>query len=142
MTSPSLETSREMARGLLARDGARAGGPAAAGESMQRLCARLSYNLRYSLGDDGYNALIARALKRAEAEHRALTDIYRVTDSGIYLDAIVAGIDRHGEPEVAAALESLLTALIELLSSLIGADMVLNLLDVNGLQAPGGGQVP
>lgn len=131
-----------MARVLLAYTGAPSGKSADAGERMQRLCTRVSYNLRWSLGDDGYDALLTRALKRAEAEHRSLKDIYRVTDSGIQLDGVVACIGRHGEPEVAAALESLLTALIELLSSLIGADMVLNLLDMNGPPTPRGGQAP
>ncbi|HEU4994199.1 MAG TPA: hypothetical protein VFT29_05240 [Gemmatimonadaceae bacterium] len=130
-----------MARWLLAND-APSGGPANAGERMQRLCTRLSHNLRWSLGDDGYDALLTRALKRAEAEHRSLKDFYRITDSGIQLDGVAAAIHRHGETEVAAAIESLLTALIELLSSLIGADMVLNLLDLNGPPTPRGGQAP
>ncbi|HEY9226331.1 MAG TPA: hypothetical protein VIP11_06780 [Gemmatimonadaceae bacterium] len=143
MTSPLSPGSRELARELIERECPRDSEPTAAGACLQRLCARISNNLRVSVGDDGYNALVARALKRVDAEHPALRDIHRTTDSGIQLDGIAAGIDRHGQQAVAAAVESLLAALIDLLSSLIGADMVLNLLDANPpLKRPNEGRTP
>jgi hypothetical protein len=130
MTSPPPSTpSRETARRLLEREQSGVDGPAAAGAALQRLCARISDNLRRSVGDDGYNALIWRALRRVESDHPALNDIRRTTDSGIFLDGVAASIDRHGQQAVTEALESLIAALVDLLSSLIGADMVMNLMD-------------
>jgi len=139
MTSPPPSpASREIARQLLDREQANGEG---AGPALQRLCTRVTDNLRGSVGDDGYNALLARALTRVERDHPALKDVRRVTDSNIQLDGVVASIDRHGLPAVTVALESLVAALVDLLSSLIGADMVLNLID-SPPQLPDKGKAP
>lgn len=122
-------TTRDMARQLLARETGGADRPEAVAAAIQRLCTRVSVNLRQSVGEDGYNALVARALRRTEPEHPVLTDIRRVADAGIYLDRVSAGVESHGVPAVRAAIESLLATLIDVLAGLIGADMVLNLLD-------------
>lgn len=122
-------TARDMARRLLARETTGADQPDAVGAAIQRLCTRVSDNLRHSVGDDGYNALVARVLRRTEPEHPVLTDIRRVADSGIYLDRVSSGVESHGIAAVQAAIESLLATLIDVLAELIGADMVLNLLD-------------
>lgn len=122
-------TARDMARRLLARETAGADQPDAVATAIQRLCTRVSDNLRQSVGDDGYNALVARVLRRTEPDHPVLTDIRRVADSSIYLDRVSAGVESHGLAAVQAAIESLLATLIDVLAGLIGADMVLNLLD-------------
>lgn len=120
---------RNMARQLLARETRGADQEDAVAAALQRLCTRVSDNLRQSVGDDGCNALVARVLRRTEPEHPVLTDIRRVTDAGIYLDRVSAGVESHGIGAVQAAIEALLAALIDVLAGLIGADMVLNLLD-------------
>jgi hypothetical protein len=51
---------------------------------------------------------------------------------GSYLD-VIGGVDTHGVAAVSAALESVLAALVDMLSDLIGADMVRNLLDQDDL---------
>jgi hypothetical protein len=129
MTDMPPSAARDMARRLLAQETKGADQPDAVVAGIQQLCTRVSDNLRQSVGDDGYNALLARVLRRTEPEHPVLTDIRRVADSGIYLDRVSAGVESHGVAAVQAAIESLLATLIDVLAGLIGADMVLNLLD-------------
>lgn len=99
---------------------------------------RVSENLRRSVGDDGYNALLARALTRTQVEHPALMDVRGGGDADFFLNGIAASVDARGVSVVTAAVESLLATLVDVLSGLIGTDMVLNLLDHDGAlpQAP------
>ena|ERR1700733_13523896 len=121
-------SARAIARDLVAHELNGADGPASAGAALQRLCSRVAENLRRSVGDDGYNALVARALARTQAEHPALVDIRRLGKTDIYLDGVAASIDAHGVPAVRAAIEAILAAIADVLTGLIGADMVFNLL--------------
>jgi hypothetical protein len=128
MTNPESPTARELARQLLERETASATEVADFGAAMQRACAGVSETLRRSVGDDGYSALLARALVRAEVAQPVLTSIRRNGAGGIHLD-VVAAVEDHGPVVVGAALESLLAALVDILSDLIGADMVCSLLE-------------
>jgi hypothetical protein len=121
-----------MARRLLSDGVVGEAPPEAVAATMQRVCNRSSENLRRAVGDDGYNALIARALRRTESQHAALSDIRRVAETGIHLDGVVASVRKHGVTAVSDALEALFTALVDVLSGLIGADMVLSLLEHDG----------
>jgi hypothetical protein len=56
-----------------------------------------------------------------------LKDIRRSDAAGIRLD-VVPAVDGHGVATVRAALEALFAALVDILSDLIGTDMVRNLL--------------
>jgi hypothetical protein len=67
-------------------------------EPLQHACARVTYNLRSTMGVDGCTALLARAMIRAEAEHPALTIVCRHDGREIHLDGIAKAIERHGEP--------------------------------------------
>lgn len=138
-TEPS-PTARDLIRQLLAQEIAAAKQPDAVGAAIQRLCSRVSENLRRTLGDDGRNALMERAFARTEAQHPVLADIGRIGKTGVNLDDVVAGVNTHGVPAVTAAVESLLATLADILGGLIGADMVMNLIDHDGQlsQAPNG----
>ena len=127
---PSSPT-RPLIRQLLAREIGAAEGPDAVGAAISGLCSRVSENLRRSLGNDGRDALLERALTRAQPQHPVLIDIGRIEKTGVSLD-IVAGINTHGVSAVSAAVESLLATLADILGGLIGADMVMNLLDHDG----------
>lgn len=122
-----------MARQLLAREIGGAEEPAAISAGMQRALTLASENLRRAVGDDGCNALVSRAITRAQTEHPALIEMRRGGDAGSYLGGVAASVDAHGVPTVTAALESLLASIADVLSGFIGADMVLNLLDPDGL---------
>jgi hypothetical protein len=97
------------------------------GEAMQRSFTRVSTNLRRSIGEDGYRALLGRAIARTQSNQPVWTNL-QYAGAGIDLD-VVATVDRHGASTVAAALESLVAALLDILSDLIGAEMARNLLD-------------
>jgi len=127
MISPESPAARELARQLLDRETSAATGLPTPGVAMQQACTRMSENLRRSVGDHGYHALLVRALERTEPQQPLLKDIRRSDAAGIHLD-VVPAVNGHGVATVRAALESLLAALVDILSDLIGADMVRNLL--------------
>ena len=127
-TSP---TSLQIARRVLEREPAAGskGDPKSVGAALQRTCLRVSENLRDAMGEDGSNALLARALARTESEHPALKSAYRRHQGGVHLDGVVASVEAHGVAAVTAALEALLAALVDILGRLIGEDMALRLID-------------
>jgi hypothetical protein len=127
-TDPS-GTTRALIRQLLAREIAAAQQPDAVGAAIERLCSRVSENLSRTLGDDGRDALMERAFTRTQPAHPLLADIGRIDKTGVILDDVVAGVSTHGVPAVTAAVESLLATLADILGGLIGADMVMNLID-------------
>jgi len=141
-TSPA---SLEVARRLLARE--RAGGsegePVDAGVALQRTLARVAQALRDSMGEDGCNALLARALARTDSVHPALQSI-RVEEDSIYLDGVVASVEAHGVGAVTTAIEALLAALVDVLARLIGEDMAIRLIenDASRPRTGGGAQSP
>lgn len=128
MTTPESQAARELARHLLERETAGTTETGRRGAAMQRACTRVSETLRRSVGEDGYSALLARALARTESEQPVLKGIRRGDAVGIHLDVATA-VDGHGAASVWTALESLLAALVDILGDLIGVDMVRSLLD-------------
>lgn len=120
---------QDMARRLVARETSGAGEPAIVAAGLQRACARVSANLRDSVGEDGRDALLARALARTESDHPALKDICTLNNGAIRLDGMVAGVDAHGVVPVTSAIEALLASLLDVLGRLIGEDMAMRLLD-------------
>jgi len=132
MTTPVSSAAREMARQLLEHERSGATEAAGLGATMQRASTRVADNLRSSVGEDGYSALLVRALARTESDQPVLKDMRRTDAVGIHLD-VVGGVEGHGAAAVGAALESLLAALVDILSDLIGADMVRSLLDHDDL---------
>lgn len=133
--SPSA-TSLEIARRLLARDTVpgREAEPEMVGAALQRACVHVSETLRDSLGEDGCNALLVRALARTEADHPALKNIRRGNESSIHLDGVAASVEAHGVPAVTAAIEAVLAALVDILSRLIGEEMAIRLIDQGALR--------
>jgi predicted ArsR family transcriptional regulator len=128
MTIPASAAAREMARQLLERETAVATGAAGLGAMLQRASTRVADDLRQSVGEDGYSALLVRALSRTQTDHPVLKDIRRADPAGMQLD-VVGGVEGHGAATVGAALEALLATVVDILSDLIGADMVRSLLD-------------
>src|SRR5215208_4667547 len=118
---------REIARELLERETAGVTDMTAIGAAMQRACARVAENLRRSVGEDGYTALLGRALARTQSAQPVLKDMRLIESAGVHLD-VAGGVEGHGAAAVGTALESLLAALADILIELIGADMARSLL--------------
>jgi len=123
--------STEIARRILRRDQStlREGTSDASGVALQRSFLRFADALRESLGDAGSAALLARALARTEVAHPALKDLRQLGDHAIRLDDIAACIEGHGIEDVAAGVEALIVAVVDVLTRLIGEDMTIRLLD-------------
>lgn len=131
-----LSASAQFARRLLVRDGAPEGGEQrGSDEALQRTCARVCSNLRDTMGDDGCTALLARALARTEAKHPALTTIRRINRGNIAIDNVADGVETHGVAATTAAVEALLTALIDVLGKLIGDDMAIRIMELGAPRA-------
>lgn len=138
MGSPnSLETARR----LLAREAVKGGNgkPAVVGAALQRTVARMSETLRDSMGEDGRNALLVRALARTEADHPALKKIVALNEDGIQLQGVAASVEAHGVAAVIEAIEALLAAVVDVLGRLIGEDMAIQIMDHDAPQSRKGG---
>jgi len=70
---------------------------------------------------------LTRAMTRVQPEQPVWKHIRRADAGRIRLD-VAAGVRGHGAQVVDQALESLFVAIVDILSDLIGADMVRNLL--------------
>ncbi len=135
MTTRPSKGALDLARQLLGRETAGTLEPAETGAALERTLARVSENLRRSLGDDGYTALLARAVAQTRTEHPALGDIRGAGSLGFPIDGLTADAGTHDIHVISAAFESLLASIVDVLSGLIGADMVLNLLDPDGISS-------
>ena len=114
---------------LIAREAAAAPNAAAAAyAAWQRAHALLA---RW-LGPVGTEALFARALAQAQAEHPSLRSLHVTLGSDPGLDGLPEGIHTHGSDPVAAGLEAALANLFEILGRLIGEDMTMRLVDPDG----------
>jgi hypothetical protein len=142
--SEQFPATQEMARRLLAREISATAEPAAVAAALQRACARVMANLRDAVGDDGRDALLARALARTETDHPALKGIRAINNGVIHLDSVVATVEAHGVAPVTTAIVALLAALLDVLGRLIGEEMAMRLLDhdLSGPSTDGGTRTP
>jgi hypothetical protein len=126
---PHSPAAQEIAHRLLAWEMPAGGEPAMVAAALQQTLTRVSANLRDSVGDDGRDALLARAIARTESDYPALKDIRRLNNGAVHLDGVVTSVEAHGVAPVTAAIEALLAALVAVLARLIGEDMAMRLLD-------------
>jgi hypothetical protein len=131
----------QTARRLLARevDPGTRGHPEIVGAALHQTCARVSEALSDSMGEEGRNALLARAFARAEAAHPTLREIRPLNGSGIPLEVVVSSVKTRGATEVISAVEALLAALVEVLGRVVGDDMAVRLIDRDGPSRANGG---
>jgi hypothetical protein len=129
VTIPPSKAALDLARQLLDRGIAGAIEPAETGAALQRTLARVSENLRRAIGDDGYAALLSRAIAQTQTDHLRLRASSGDASLVFPIDALTADVGTHDIHLVSAAFESILASIIDVLSGLIGADMVMNLLD-------------
>lgn len=136
-SSSQSAASLQVVRRILALEGS-AGKNAdstALGAGLQRTIVRVSESLRDSMGEDGSDALLTRALARTERDHPALKNIRGRNEGGIQVDGVAASVEAHGVAAVTAAIEALLVALVDILGRLIGEDMAIRLIDPDSLRS-------
>jgi len=98
--------------------------PAQLATAASALCAQLRSGLGSWIGPDAFETLLQRALDRAAAAHSALASIKA---QGGSLDGLGPAAEAHGPAKVRAGVLAVVTALIELLSRLIGEEIALRL---------------
>ena len=129
MTAEQSRTAEELARRLLARDVPAEDAPDAVAAATERVCGRVSANLSRWFGIDGTNALFARALVRAQADHPALANVRYSRQSAVCLERLAENARIHGADAAADGVAAMLTALIEQLGRLIGPDIAVRLVE-------------
>jgi hypothetical protein len=129
VTIPPSKAALDLARQLLDRGIAGAIEPAETGAALERTLARVSENLRRAIGDDGYAALLSRAIAQTQTDHLIVRKCRGDGSLVFPIDALTADVGTHNIHLVSDAFESILASIIDVLSGLIGADMVMNLLD-------------
>jgi len=129
LTAPESRTAQELARQLFARDAPAEDAPDAVVAATERVCGRVSARLSRWFGIDGTNALFARALVRAQADHPVLANVLYSRQSAVCLDGLAESARIHGADATADGVAAILTALIELLGRLIGQDLAMRLVE-------------
>ena len=102
------------------------------GVAIEIRCRQLTTSLREALGPDGCSALLARALGRCEAQHPVLRHLRGPDDRELELEGVSTAVAQYGVGVVKAAVDALVASLVEILGRLIGEDMALRLIDVEG----------
>lgn len=126
---PETPTARQLTRRLIAREAAESDSPDVAVAAAHAAGERLFRELARWLGATGCHALFTRALAHARSTHPALAEVSVEHRSAPTLEGVAESVRAHGAAAVAAGLESLLVALLELLGRLIGDDMAARLVE-------------
>jgi hypothetical protein len=126
---PTDPAARAAARAFLARYAAPSEDPVYAAGALYRAYTVVSTNLRSAVGDDGTDALLARAMARAVEQHPTVGELRRTATANIDAAQLAAAVAAHGEPAVRAAIEDLLGTVIELLTRLVGEGLAMRLID-------------
>jgi hypothetical protein len=85
--------------------------------------------LARSLGPTGFRSIVARALAQVQPEHPLLGEIRANGDGPPGLERVRTVARAHGDPAVAAGLESWLETILDLVGRLIGFDVVAQLVE-------------
>jgi hypothetical protein len=99
------------------------------GAALERTVSRLSEALRDSIGDDGCQALLFRALAQTEKDHPLLNSVLRNEHDIVHLNGVAASVEKHGAPQVASAVEAFVAVIVDVLARLIGEDMAIQIID-------------
>ena len=125
---PRTPPSAELARLLIERQATRTSGPHPASAAAHAACEDLCRGLSRWFGAEGCRGLFVRVLRDTQEQQPALAGIeIGNPGDGSGLAGVSKAVAEAGDAEVAAALEVLLTELIDLLGRFIGADMVVTL---------------
>jgi hypothetical protein len=133
--TPSSAAVTDAARRLWARVADATSAPEEVAVAAERICTELRTGLGRWIGAEGYRALLDRALGLARAKHPALDGLSCL---GGDEPLTAAAVRAHGAAEVAAGMEALVAALIELLGRIIGEDMAVRLVEQTGRPSPRG----
>ena len=112
------------------------------GAALFRAYAATCDNVRATMGDDGCDALFARAYARENAAHPALKQLRIGKNYDTSLENVGAAIATHGVIAATAAVEALIATVIDILARLIGEDMAIRIIDHDAALPPISGGAP
>jgi hypothetical protein len=133
MTNPAPAV--EAARRLWSRDGADADAPEDVSAAADRICLSLRTGLGRWIGDEGYRALLRRAIEQERAMHPVIAELpWHDGKPGQSSAAVRA----HGAAAVTDGVLALIAALIGFLARVVGQNMAVQLVEqTSSRQAPG-----
>jgi len=131
-----MQHARQTATRLIDRERASGAESGATAVAVHAACERVYRNLARWVGVSGARGLFVRALSEVQPKHPMLSGISVHVPAAGAMEGIPESILTHGDTPVAAALDSLLVALLALLTRLIGDDMVVKLLEPTELNVP------
>lgn len=123
------QTALQIARRLIGDTQPEPAAGAASARAAANACGHLYKELSRWVGREGCHAMFARALTEARSDHPALAQIRLHARSDPYVEGVAESIMANGDPPTAAALESMLAVLVDLLRRLIGNDMANQLIE-------------
>jgi len=135
---PGTPDARVLARRLIEREAVAHPAPgigASAAHRAQLACERVCRELSRWMGKTGCFTLFNRAVAKIRVVHTSLGEISIRTSEDPYLNGVGQAVEAHGEGPVAAALESVLTEVLELLGRLVGDDLTARILEQNEMNA-------
>jgi hypothetical protein len=133
--TPGSQVATDTARRLWERAAGDTTSPEKLAGAADRMCSELRTGLGRWIGAEGYQALVDRAIAQTRAEHPALDGFSCL---GGDEPGTAAAVGAHGAAQVAAALTAMVTAVIELLGRIIGADMAVRLVEQIAVPGPRG----
>lgn len=127
LTSDEL-AAREIAQGMVRAGRSQSSADDSASGAAASACNYLYIELSRWIGSEGCHALFTRALSDARKGSASLHSIQLTARAAPYVQGIEATVAEHGDAETAAAIETMLLRLVELLGRLIGDDMAIKLI--------------
>ena len=133
---PKSTAAADVAERLWERAVGGATAPSEVAVAADLMCSELGAGLRRWIGAAGYNALLDRALAKARSQHAILDG---VTCLGKDASVIVVVVRVRGVGELSAGLVAVVSELVELLGRIIGAEMVVQLVEQISIPSPRSG---
>ena len=133
--TPKPAAAADVAHRLWARFARESHTPGEAAAAAEDVHAQLRAGLGRWVGAEGYRALLTRALTLAEEGHPVVGGLSFLGGDESAIDP--AGRE-HGPADVAAGMEALIAALIEVLGRIVGQEMAVRLVEQVGLPSSRG----
>jgi len=127
---------RETARRLIDSRRTEQSEPSGRARTVALACDALNRELSRWVGPDGCHALFKRSITQARTESGALDKIQLRPGADPYVEGVEESIRSHGDAAAAAALETVLVNVIELLGRLVGESMATKLIERSIASAP------
>ena len=129
-------TARALAQQLVSRERRATEGPADVVRVMERVVERLRVHLSRWFGPDGFDALLARALHRARANHDVLREVRNGSQGMLEFGRLAKDLQARPSDEANEVVLALLEAFVILLARMLGDDLAKRLIEQSWTSEP------